>query len=82
MFPHKRYTYAITVPQYGTVRNTGYESIRNSDPGVLPITSILLLNSVTSDINGAQIYCTGYDVGSFNRHTMPATMIHSTFISI
>ena len=78
--PHENHRYGIPVPMYssnshtGTIRNTGYESIRNSERGELPITSTLLFNSVTSNINGALIYCTGFI--NFNRHTTPATLIH------
>ena len=79
-FPRAREWHGNLVPRYGsnsyTVRNTRCDIILNSDPGVLPITSTLLLNSVTSDINGAQIYCSGFDSHFLNYHTMPATMIH------
>lgn len=54
---HNYIYHHISWDHYRIIRNTQFEYFRNSEHGALPITSTLVINSVTNDISGIRIRC-------------------------
>ena len=71
MFPHMH----VGNHTLGPIGGATINYTKNSEPGALPLTSMLLIDPVTTSVNGSIITCCSYNV------TYEAILIHDIAIN-